>query len=79
MTALSVIISYETKYKPPARPLAQENKRSFPLVETLAFLVAAVAWGLAMPGSALNTTLKGNSGAIAAAAIIIGGARSSAY
>lgn len=31
VTALSVIISYETKYKSPARPLAQENKRSFPL------------------------------------------------
>jgi hypothetical protein len=27
-----------------------------------------------MPGSALNTTLKANSGALAAAAIIIGGA-----
>jgi hypothetical protein len=74
VTAASIIISYETKYTSSSQQLAKENKRRLPTIEIVAALVAAVAWGLAMPGSALNTTLKGNDGAIAAAAIVISGA-----
>jgi hypothetical protein len=38
-----------------------------------AALIAASAWGLAMPGSALNTELSGNVAKITAASIAIGG------
>jgi short subunit fatty acids transporter len=74
VTTVSIHSSYQTKYKLTALSLAKENKRRFPMVEIVSGLVAAIAWGLAMPGSALNTTLSGNDGAIAAAAIVIGGA-----
>jgi len=74
LTCASLLISYLTKEVSSDPALAKKNKRSYPVVEMVAAMVAAVAWGLAMPGSALNTTLKGNDGAIAAAAITISGA-----
>jgi hypothetical protein len=77
VTALALFVSYEVKYRTAsstAEELDQTKKRRFPALEASAALVAAVAWGLAMPGSALNTTLTGDTGAITAAAIIIGGA-----
>jgi hypothetical protein len=74
LTAASIYISYVTKDVSSSPQLAKQNKRSFPVIETVAAIVAAVAWGLAMPGSALNTLLKGNDGALAAAAITITGA-----
>lgn len=74
LTAASIYVSYVTKDVSSSSVLAKQNKRLFPVIETVAAMVAAVAWGLAMPGSALNTLLKGNDGALAAAAITITGA-----
>jgi len=76
LTVASIFIAYVNK-DPNAssnEAAAKRNKRSYPAIEMVAALVAAVAWGLAMPGSALNTMLKGNDGSITAAAIIITGA-----
>ena len=74
LTGASILVSYLTKDVSSDPALAKKNKRSYPVIEMVAALVAAVAWGLAMPGSALNTALKGNDGAVAAAAITITGA-----
>lgn len=74
LTGASIYISYLTKDVSSSPTLAKTNKRRFPFMEVGAALIAAVAWGLAMPGSALNTTLKGNDATLAAAALTIGGA-----
>jgi hypothetical protein len=85
ITGVSVELSYTLKRKSPgpvgvtAANAAADNPhpkppRTIPALEIFAALLAATAWGLAMPGSALNTQLTGNVATISAGAIAIGGA-----
>jgi hypothetical protein len=72
--AAAVYVSYLTKATLGPRSLKEGNRRTFPAIELASALIAGLAWGLAMPGSALNVALKGNAATIAAASIAIGGA-----
>lgn len=84
ITGVSVEVSYTLKRKSPGpvgvtapNPAAghpHPKPRTIPALEIFAALLAATAWGLAMPGSALNTQLTGNVATISAGAIAIGGA-----
>jgi hypothetical protein len=74
LTGASILITYQHKTASSDPTLAEENKRALPVIELTAGLIAAVAWGLAMPGSALDTVLTGDNATITAAAITITGA-----
>jgi hypothetical protein len=78
-TVSTVIVSYTLKRRSPGpvgvEAAAQTSKpRPVPWAEMFAAAIAAAAWGLAMPGSALNTQLSGNPARITAGSIAIGGA-----
>jgi hypothetical protein len=80
LTFVTILVSYTTK-KNSAAPIGvsatadgkKNQPRKLPGLEMSAALIAASAWGLAMPGSALNTELSGNVAKITAASIAIGG------
>ena len=74
LTVLAVAVSNIRKLTGPGGVVNPANRRAFPWAEGGAALIAAVAWGLAMPGSALNTQLTGTVRTITAASIAIGGA-----
>jgi hypothetical protein len=74
LIVVAVGVTYAHKANGPDGPRAPAKTRVFPWVEGLAALIAGAAWGLAMPGSALNGQLTGNLRAITSAVIAIGGA-----
>ena len=74
ITVLAVGVSYRRKVGGPGGVTNPASKRAFPWAEGVAALVAATAWGLAMPGSALNSQVTGTVATLTAEAIVIGGA-----
>ena len=74
LTVLAVGISYLRAFPAPstgAPPPPKSTKRLFPWAEGGAALIAAAAWGLAMPGSALNVQLTGTARTLAVATIVV--------
>ena len=74
VTAAAVWVAYLRKSRGPQGPRDPVNRRSVPLAELLSALVAAGAWGLAMPGSAFNIQIGGTTRVLATASIVIGAA-----
>jgi hypothetical protein len=75
IVAASIEISYVAKVtKPQPVGVAQDRRRSLPLLEILSATIAAAAWGVVAPGSGLQVTLHGDTATIAMACITIGGA-----
>jgi hypothetical protein len=74
VTAAAVWVAYLRKSRSPQGPRDPVNRRSVPLAELLSALVAAGAWGLAMPGSAFNIQIGGTTRVLATASIVIGAA-----
>jgi hypothetical protein len=71
----SIQISYSIKSSKP-EPIGNpaESRRGIPFPEILSATIAAAAWGLVTPGSALQALLKGQTAMVTAACITIGGA-----
>lgn len=74
VTAAAVWVAYLRKSRGPQGPRDPVNRRSVPLAELLSALIAAGAWGLAMPGSAFNIQIGGTTRVLATASIVIGAA-----
>jgi hypothetical protein len=74
VVAVSIQISYRAKVSKPEPVGATDRKRVIPLPEILSALIAAAAWGLIMPGSALQSRLTGDTATVVTACIAFGGA-----
>ena len=70
-TVLAITVAYNRKANGPDGPV---DRRRFPWAEGGAALIAAVAWGLVMPGSPLNVSLTGTVWTLTASSITIGAA-----
>jgi hypothetical protein len=71
LTLLAVAVSYSKKANGPQGPV---GRRRFPWAEGASALIAAGAWGLVMPGSALNVQLTGTVRTLTSASIAVGAA-----
>ncbi len=71
----SVQVSYHAKAAGPGHvdSRGRSLQRSMPVPEILSAALAAAAWGLIMPGSALQARLSGNTSTIVTACILFGG------
>jgi hypothetical protein len=76
ITAAAVLSGYRSKRDSawPVGVVADPTEpRRWPSLEMMTAMTAAATWGLAMPGSALNTQLSKNAAIISAGSIAIGG------
>jgi hypothetical protein len=74
VTVAATWIAYRRAARGPAGVSDPKRQRAFPWAEGLAALIAAAAWGLAMPGSPLDAEISGTARTLATASIIISAA-----
>ncbi|MFC5138195.1 hypothetical protein ACFPK1_08125 [Actinomycetospora rhizophila] len=75
LTLLAVLVAYYRKLKQARGPRQTEHPigRWVPITELAPAILAAGAWGLALPGGPLSASLTGDQSTLTVSAIIIGG------
>jgi hypothetical protein len=73
ITTASIVVGYFRASRAPTGT-EPDNRRPFPGAELGAALIAAGAWGLAMPGSAFNTQVSGTPQVLTTASMVVGAA-----